>query len=297
MAGDDGRIGEQAAEVGGAQLLAGLGTERDEVGGEGAVGAEQGLDAERGGEVGGLQQEGEVAQREDEHPEDPVGAVDQREALLGEELDRREPGGGERVAGVEQLALGVPDHTLAEQRQRRVGERRQVPAGPERPVLGDDRSQRRVQQSHDPLGDQRPHPAVAHRQRARPQDHHRPHDLGLHLGPHPGRVRADQGLLHQRPLLRRDPRVGERPEPGRHSIHGLIRGDVLGDHRGPPLHRRHRARADPHLGAATSDRHDLIARQPLLGQLDHRHPTDLSRKPSAPITGAMPRLLAMALVG
>ena len=49
----------------------------------------------------------EVGQREDEHPEDAVGAVDQREALLRAEHRRLDPGGGERLARGGRRAFGA----------------------------------------------------------------------------------------------------------------------------------------------------------------------------------------------
>ena len=62
-----------------------------QVGGEDGVGAEQGLDAHRGGDVGRGQQDVEVVQRQHEHAEHAVRAVDEGEALLLGERDRREP--------------------------------------------------------------------------------------------------------------------------------------------------------------------------------------------------------------
>ena len=62
--------------------LARVRPERQQVGGEGAVGAEQRLDRHRGRDVGEPEQRAEVVEREHEHAEDAVGAVDEREALL-----------------------------------------------------------------------------------------------------------------------------------------------------------------------------------------------------------------------
>ncbi len=57
-------------------------------------------------------------QREQEHAEHAVGAVDEGEALLLGELDGGEPGGGERLRGGEEAAGGVPHVALAHQRER-----------------------------------------------------------------------------------------------------------------------------------------------------------------------------------
>ena len=63
---------------------------------------------------------------------------------------------------------------------------------------------------------------AAHRERARPQQHHRPHDLGLDRRAHAGRVRAHQRALELLAPLGRDRDVGERAEAGRDAVGGLV---------------------------------------------------------------------------
>ena len=75
-------------------------------------------------------------QRQHQHAEHAVGAVDQRQALLLGQHDRRDAGGGERVGGRPQRAVGVADLALADQRQRAVRERGEVAGAAERAVLG-----------------------------------------------------------------------------------------------------------------------------------------------------------------
>ena len=81
------------------------------------------------------------AQRQDQHAEHAVGAVDQREALL-----RRQGRAGSipasRSASAARRGRAVAlDHlALADQHERAVGERREVAARAERAVLGDDRA-------------------------------------------------------------------------------------------------------------------------------------------------------------
>ena len=81
---------------------------------------------------------GEVVQREAEHAEDAVGAVDQRQPLLGAQRDRREAASGERGGGRLDARRRRPHLTLADQRERAVAERREVAAGAERAVLAHD---------------------------------------------------------------------------------------------------------------------------------------------------------------
>jgi hypothetical protein len=148
VAGDDRGAGQHLAQVRGARGLAVVGAQRDQVLGERAIGAEQRLDRQRGGDVGDAQQPPQVVVGEDQHAEHPVGAVDQRQALLGTERERLDAGLGERGA-LEHVAL-------ADQHHRAVGERREVAAGAERAVLGDPRRDPRVEQREHRLGHLRP---------------------------------------------------------------------------------------------------------------------------------------------
>ncbi len=84
----------------------------------------------------------QIGARQHEHPEHPVGAVDQRQALLGAQLERRDLGVGERVRGGHALAAAADvgldvdvDLALADERERAVGERGEIAARPERAVL------------------------------------------------------------------------------------------------------------------------------------------------------------------
>ena len=92
---------------------------------------------------------------------------------------------------------------LAEQHQRRRGQRGEVAAGPERPVLAHDRGDARVEQRQHRLDDHGTGAREAHGQAAGAQQHHRPHDLALDLGAHAGGVGADQRQSAARPTVRR----------------------------------------------------------------------------------------------
>ena len=192
VTGDDRRPGEQPAQVGRAHRLADLRPHGDEILGEGAIGAEQRLGRHRPGQVGRRDQTVEVGQGEHEHPEHPVGAVDEGEALLGPQRHRRHAGGPHRRRAAEPAAVGPAGLALADEHQRRGGQRGEVAAGAERAVLADDRRDPAVEQRDDRVGDLDPGPGEAHRQTAGPQEHHRPHHLALDLRAHPGGVRPDQ---------------------------------------------------------------------------------------------------------
>ena len=65
----------------------------------GPVGAEQRLHRERAGHVGGHDEHLRVVDREGEQRLHRLGAVDQRQALLGRELQRLDPVLGQHLAG------------------------------------------------------------------------------------------------------------------------------------------------------------------------------------------------------
>jgi hypothetical protein len=65
-------------------------------------------------------------ERQHQHAEHAVGAVDEREALLLGELDRLDPGGGERSAAPARARRRRRAPPLAHERERAVGERGEV---------------------------------------------------------------------------------------------------------------------------------------------------------------------------
>ena len=115
--------------------------------GEHVVGAEQTLDAHRGRDVGRGHQHVEVGQRQHEHPEHAVGAVDQRQALLLGQGHRLQPGRrrAPSAAGRDSPAA-VADDPLADQRQRTVRQRGEVTRAAETAVLVHDGGDPGVQQ-------------------------------------------------------------------------------------------------------------------------------------------------------
>ena len=241
---------QHARQVGGRDPLPHLGSERLELRGEDPVGAHLRLDAHRGGDVGGAQQPTQVGDREDQHPEHAVGAVDQRQALLGAELNGREAGRRERIGRGHQCAARVAYVALPHQHQRAVGERREVARAAERAVLPDDRGDPRREQRRHQLRRLASDAGVAGRQRREPQQHQPAHHLALHLGTGSRRVRADQGALELLAQLGRDVPGRQGAEPGRDPVRrGRGRGQLLDD-RPCSVDRRERlvGQLDPGLG-------------------------------------------------
>ncbi len=153
--------------------------------------------------------------------------VTARPFLLGE-FDRFESGVAQRVGGRPLLAA-MHDVTLAEQCERTVGERCEIAARPERAVFGHDRRDAGVEDVDHRLGDERSGTAVAERERAGPQEHHRSHDFVLDGVTHAGGVRADEGGLQGPPPVGRDRHGGERAEPGGDAVLRLTLGEALDD--------------------------------------------------------------------
>ena len=236
---------------------------------EGPVGAEHRLDRQRRGDVGHREQVGRVMVGQQQHRQHSVGAVDQREPFLGREGQRAAAGRGQSLGGGPARPVR-PDHpALTQQHQATVGQRRQVPGGAERPVLRHPRHEIVIEQAEQPFGHLGAHPGATHRQRPGPQQQHRPHHLAGHRRPHPGGVRAQQGVLELRPSLGRHHGGGQRPEAGGDAVdRPLLPLDRL-DHRPAVPHRRHRLRGQPHLGPVAGHGHHIGRRQPA-GSQDHR---------------------------
>jgi hypothetical protein len=125
-------------------------------------------------------------ERETQHPEDAVGAVDERQPLLGSQGDRAEPGA--RQGGRRRLraSTGGPHLTLADERQRAVAERCKVAAGTERPVFANDRRDAVPEQCELQVDELSASPRVAHRQAASTHQQQRAYDLGFHRIAHAG---------------------------------------------------------------------------------------------------------------
>ena len=247
-----------------------MGAQREDLGREHRVGAEQSLDAHRRDDVGDREQAAHVVAHERQHPEHAVGAVDEREAFLCLEDDRVDARGPECRRSVDGVA--ALDHfALAEQHERDMRERREIATAAERAVLGDPRRDAGREQVEQPVGQHRPRPTATHRERARTQQHHRPHDLGLDRVAHAGGVRSDQCGLQAGSARGLHVHIGERAEAGRHAVDRQPRrGQLLDDvarrlHRGPCLIAQHRTRP------ATGDRHDLVDRETVAREDDVGH--------------------------
>ena len=194
---------------------------------EDPVGPEQRLDAHRRRDVGELDQRREVGDREREHAEHAVGAVDEREAFLLGELDGREARRGERLGGRHLHAAGVVDLALAHDRERACRQGREVARAAERPVLGDAGRDAGVEQVDVRLRGRKPDAGAPARERGQAQQHERADDLGLDARAGAGGVRADERALQLGALGRLDVLGRQRAEAGAHAVDRASRARQL----------------------------------------------------------------------
>ena len=156
----------------------GWGRIRCSSGDEHGVGTQQSLDAHRRREIGRAQQLGRVDGRQHEHREHSVGAVDESQALLYVERERRHASGRERRCGGPAVAVD-PYLSFSHQHERDMGKGREVTAAAERAVLEHNGCDAVVEQVEKTLDHHRPHTRPSHRQAASARQDHRSHHLDL----------------------------------------------------------------------------------------------------------------------
>ena len=135
-----------------------------------------------------------------------------------------------------------------------MGQRGQVTAGPDAPLLRHQRHEPRREHLEERLHQRRTHPARGTEQHIGAQRHHRAHDVGREWRPHPGRVTADQVGLQPLELIGRDADVGELAEPGVDAVDRGAAGQG-------PLHQHARGRESGARGGIGDDLDPGVARQ------------------------------------
>ena len=198
--------------------------QRLQVRGEDPVGGEQTLDAERRGEVGGRDQPTQVGTGQHEHAEHAVGAVDQCEALLRGELDRRDPGRGQRLGRrrdrMPSASRTSPSPISASAACASGARSPEQPSEPCSRTIGVIPLSINARVRGRRLGSDT---RAARRQGREPEQHHRPDHLGLDLGAGRRGVRADQGALELGAKRGLDVPGRQGAEAGGHPVDGLIR--------------------------------------------------------------------------
>ena len=148
--------------------------------------------------------------------------------------ERLDPGVGERLGAPRPRSPSRSKTSPSPISARaQCGERREVAAGAERAVLGDDRGEPGVEQRQHRLGDTGPRARAAHRQRCGRAGSSIARTTSRSTGgPMPGGVRADQRPLQLGRGARPGSASGQRAEPGRDAVGGLVGvGEALDDRR------------------------------------------------------------------
>jgi hypothetical protein len=217
------------------------------------IAAGGGIDRERPGDeraaenVLGREQAGGSKRRRN------LGAVEERQALLGGEVHRRQAGGlealqrGDRAAASAHLAD-------AQQHGRHMGQRRQVAGGTDRALGRDARVDAGIDQLHQRLQHAPPHAGVAEREAVDLQDHDQAHEPVIEQRPGAGGMRQHEAALQLGHLIVGDARTRQRAEAGVDAVDGA----ALADHRlhgvGARFHRRPAAAIEPDRPVALVER-------------------------------------------
>ena len=168
--------GEQPADVAGRGHLSGIRTGGVDTGVEGMHRAAESVDRERGRDIGGAGEPLGAGDRQRADRGRGLRPVDERQALLGAERDRRQAGGRERVApGAQRRGVADPRLPLADEDERQMRERREVAARTDRSAAGHLRVDAVVQEVEQPLERRSPDAREALRQDVRPERHRRAH--------------------------------------------------------------------------------------------------------------------------
>jgi len=214
MGGDHRRAGQGSGHPSGTDALPQLRAQPLQVGGEHPVGAEQRLDRHRCTHICDVQQLAEVGQRQQQHAQHAVGAVDEGKALLLGQYHRTELRAAQRRRRRQQRAVGVEHLALTHQRQRDRGQRRQVARATERAVLGHHGGDPGVEQRGVGQGGGRPDTGAPGGQGGQAQQHEAAHHLRLHRDTAAGRVGPDQRGLQGGPAVGGDVGGRQRTESG-----------------------------------------------------------------------------------
>jgi len=212
-------------------------------------------------------------------------AVDQRQAFLGRQRERREADRAQRRVGRHALAV-LPELALADQRQRQVGERRQVARGADRALRGDPRHQARVQHRQQRVDHLLAHARRAARQAAGLEGQRQPHHRRGKRRPDAHAVRADQVELQPVELVGRDARAGELAEAGVDAVDRPLAGGGARDRRGAGAQAGSRGRVELEAHRRGVDRLQLLEREPAGRQPQHGPGSRRAHRAAPPSIGS-----------
>ena len=180
---------------------------------EGGGRAHQRLQRDRSGQIGNLRHAQAARHRQPAHSGHRLGAVQQRQALLGRQNQRLQARPAQRLASGHPLAF-VKRLALADHHQRQMSQRRQIPARAHRTLLRNHRMHPGIEQRHQQLHQRRTAAAEAFGQYIGAQQQHGPRlGLGERLA-HSAGVAAHQIALQLRQTLRRNAHIRQLAKAG-----------------------------------------------------------------------------------
>ena len=159
-----------------------------------------------------------------------LGAVDEREALLGFERERREAEPREGVGRWHTRAVGVETFTLAHEREREVRKRRKISAGAHTALRWNAGHEPRVVGRHQTFDDHGTHAAVPTRQTGHLEREHESHHGRRHGRTHSHTVTANEIALQGGQIIGGNARGGELAEARIDAIHRRLTGSGLLHH-------------------------------------------------------------------
>ena len=151
---------------------------------EHGVGSEQCFDAHRGHDVHRVAQDLGIGDRQDQHPEHPVGAVDEGKPLFFHQFDWRDSMTREQLGDGNVVSGRIDRFALAHQDERAVRQWCEITTAAERAELSDDGRDSRIQDCCHGLGDHWTHTGATRCEGLESQRHQRAHDLTLDRSPH-----------------------------------------------------------------------------------------------------------------
>ncbi len=249
---------QQRPDVGGAGNLTRVGPERVQPGVAGGVGAAQRVGGQRGDQVGDLHQPPRLDHGERQERGHRLGAVDERQPLLGAELQRREPRPREALGGGQPPAVDA-HLAVANQHGRQMGERRQIAARSHRAAARHQRQDVGAEQLEQRVDDLGPHARVAARQRVGAQQQHAAHGRIAERLADAGAVAQDQPALELLELIGGNAHAREIAEARVDTVHRCLAGERALD--APPASRDALAGSRREPAAAAPGDHGAKRRQ------------------------------------
>ena len=227
---------------------------------EGDVGAPQRVYGERANHVGRVHQDFHLQRCQQSDGQHALGAVDERDGLLGLQHQRLDVGLLQRAGGRHALAV---KHGLAfaDQHQSQMRQRRQIAAGPHAALRGNDGVHPTVQHLAKCVDDHRPHSREALGHGIGAQQKHGARDIFPQRFADTGTMRAQQIDLEGANLVRWDPHVGELADAGIHGIGDAVLFHQFIDHGARPLDGKTRFRLQQNRPPLMDDLAHLIQGQ------------------------------------